>query len=158
MKKTALYSLVFGGVSLIAATGLVFAASAAGPGFSGSDFSYGMMQKRGFNRQPAFQFKADALGLTVEQLKQELDSGKNFLDIAKEKGITPEQFHEKMEAQMKIRFDEMVKAGTITQAEADQRIKFMEERQQNCPMFNSDASSTPGFGYGFGQRKMGFNR
>lgn len=65
---------------------------------------------------------ATALGITVEELKTELSSGKSIADIAKAKNVDITKVISAMTAQMKAHLDEEVASGEHTQAEADAKL------------------------------------
>ena len=59
------------------------------------------------------------LGLTEEALRTELEGGKSLAEIAKAKGKSVEGLKDVLAAQTKKRLDAAVKAGALTQAQAD---------------------------------------
>ena len=65
---------------------------------------------------------ATALGITVEELKTELSSGKSIADVAKAKNVDIAKVIAAMTAQMKAHLDEEVASGEHTQAEADAKL------------------------------------
>ena len=65
---------------------------------------------------------ATALGITVEELKTELSSGKSIADVAKAKNVDIVKVISAMTAQMKAHLDEEVASGEHTQAEADAKL------------------------------------
>ena len=65
---------------------------------------------------------ATALGITVEELKTELSSGKSIADVAKAKNVDITKVIAAMTAQMKAHLDEEVASGEHTQAEADAKL------------------------------------
>jgi len=65
---------------------------------------------------------ATALGITVEELKTELSSGKSIADVAKAKNFDIAKVIAAMTAQMKAHLDEEVASGEHTQAEADAKL------------------------------------
>ena len=77
-----------------------------------------------------FQAEASLLGVSVDEVKNAWAEGKTLIEIAKEKGVTQEQLQVKMKelrlSQMKESLQALVGKGIITQAQADQRLKFME--------------------------------
>lgn len=78
---------------------------------------------------PRLDAVAQALGMTVDELKAELEQGKRISDIAKEKGLTEEQLRQKVvEAKIQA-IQQAVKEGKIPQDRADEMIK----RLQNAP-------------------------
>ena len=65
---------------------------------------------------------ATALGITVEELKTELSSGKSIADVAKAKNVDIAKVISAMTAQMKAHLDEEVASGEHTQVEADAKL------------------------------------
>ena len=65
---------------------------------------------------------ATALGITVEELKTELSSGKSIADVAKAQNVDIAKVISAMTAQMKTHLDEEVASGEHTQAEADAKL------------------------------------
>lgn len=61
----------------------------------------------------------DLLGMDKETFMKELKSGKTLLQIAESKGVTKEQIIEVETKQFTAQLDEAVKAGKITQEQAD---------------------------------------
>ena len=116
------------GVVSLAAAGLMIApsfvqAQAGNANVNGTGNGAG----KGYGYQQSVTTKAKILGMTEDQLKTQLQT-KTMLEIAKDKGISEDQWHEKMEAAAQARW----KAKGLTQAEIDARTKTMEERQANC--------------------------
>jgi polyhydroxyalkanoate synthesis regulator phasin len=71
---------------------------------------------------------AAALGVTPEQLKSELESGKKLPQIISEHGLTAEQFKQKLLEIRKEALSKAVSEGKITQEQADRMIQKMEKR------------------------------
>jgi polyhydroxyalkanoate synthesis regulator phasin len=71
---------------------------------------------------------AGALGISVDQLKSELQSGKKMQDIVGEHGLTMEQFRQKMLELRKETIANAVSAGKLTQDQADKMLQKMEQR------------------------------
>jgi len=65
---------------------------------------------------------ATALGITVDELKTELTSGKSIADVAKAKNVDIAKVIAAMTAQMKTHLAEEVASGKHTQAEADAKL------------------------------------
>ncbi len=63
--------------------------------------------------------QAADLGISADDLKAELASGKPFYQIAAEHGVTYDDLKAKQLEQRKTRLDDMVKVGFLTQAQAD---------------------------------------
>ena len=82
-----------------------------------------------------FQQQANLLGASVDEVKNAWAQGKTMQQLATEKGISAEQLQQKMQdaakAKMKEHLQTLVSQGVITQAQADQRQTFMEQKMQN---------------------------
>lgn len=87
---------------------------------------------QGIGRQQMVTEKAKILKMNVTDLQNELNSGKTFYDIAKEKGVNVDSLHDQMEAFQKTRLQTLVDQGVITKAQMQERLDFMEQRQANC--------------------------
>ena len=70
-------------------------------------------------RRAVVEAEADLLGIKPEQLIKDLKAGQKVSDLAKDKGMTKEQFETKLVANMKPRLEVLVDHKTITQAQAD---------------------------------------
>jgi hypothetical protein len=69
-----------------------------------------------------FESEADVLGLSPNTLRQDLRSGQKVSDLARDKGMTKEQFETKVIASVKPRLETLVDHKVITQAQADKTI------------------------------------
>jgi len=65
---------------------------------------------------------ATALGITLEDLKTELSSGKSIADVAKAQNVDIAEVISAITADMKAHLDEEVASGEHTQAEADAKL------------------------------------
>ena len=130
-------------LSFIAAGGIYLATStpvfAHGPGW-----------------QTMLEQKAKILKLSVEELKQKMESGLRFFEIAEQQGISHDELYKKMRIQKKERLQKMVEAGLITEKQMKERLKWMDEKHKNCQE-NPDQCQfkQQGFKRGF---KQGFGR
>jgi len=85
---------------------------------------------------------ADKLGLTEEQVEDQLDAGIPMYQIALDNGIEQEDLADFMTEVHKTAFANAVKDGVITQQQADWMLQRMQNRYQNgpgfgnCPMHN----------------------
>ena len=70
---------------------------------------------------------AESLGITVEDLQKRLEAGERMWDIAKEKGVSTDDFRTKMDEAFKKAIAAALAAGDITQEQAD----LMNQRAQN---------------------------
>lgn len=86
-------------------------------------------------QQDMFKKQASILGISEAVVKEGWSQGKTMREIAAENGITSEQLAAKMKAaqetQMKEHLQALVTNGVITQAQADSRLKFMQEKLAN---------------------------
>lgn len=71
---------------------------------------------------------ATYLGLTEEQLRTQLASGKSLADIAKDKGKSVDGLEKAMTADLKAKLDQAVKDKRLTQAQADEILKRTNDR------------------------------
>ena len=71
---------------------------------------------------------AKALGVTTDQLRTDLASGKTIADIAKTKNVDIATVINALVNDEKTRLADAVKSGRLTQAEADQRIAGITDR------------------------------
>jgi hypothetical protein len=70
-------------------------------------------------RRAVVEAEADVLGIKPEQLLKDLKAGQKVSDLAKDKGMTKEQFETRVVANLKPRLEALVDHKTITQAQAD---------------------------------------
>ena len=117
--------LVLGsGVFTLAAAGLMLVPSMAqaqsGHGnINGNGGGYGYSQ--------SMTSKAEALGMTSDQLTAELES-KTLLEVATEKGVSEDQLHAAMQTAAQKRWE----ARGFSQEEIATRLQDMTKRQANC--------------------------
>ncbi len=126
--KTTFRKATIAGVLSLAALGVV---SASAMGFGGmSTLSADEIATR---QTTMFQNQATMIGATTDEVKNAWAEGKDFITLAKEKGVTEEQLKAKMktqrETQMKAHLATLVTKGVITQAQADKRIATMATKQ-----------------------------
>ncbi|SRR5258706_11811513 len=69
-----------------------------------------------------FESEADVVGLTPTTLREDLRKGQKISDLARDKGMTKEQFETKLIATVKPRLAALVDQKVITQAQADKVI------------------------------------
>jgi hypothetical protein len=86
-------------------------------------------------QQTMFQNEASLLGISVDEFKNDWAAGKSVAQIAQEKGMTQQQLQDKMKQtrldQMKAELQNLVTKGVITQAQADQRLQFVQQQTAN---------------------------
>ncbi|MCL5026341.1 MAG: YckD family protein [Chloroflexi bacterium] len=89
----------------------------AGPGFA-----------RGFGYQTMHESITGLLGMSSQEIHDQRLAGKSLAQIAQSKGVDVDKLVSTILASRKQALDERVKAGVITQAQADQAYQFMQER------------------------------
>jgi polyhydroxyalkanoate synthesis regulator phasin len=95
---------------------------------------------------------ADYLGLTEAQLRTQLQSGKSLADVAKAQGKTVDGLVQALYDAQKKQLDAAVKAGKLTQAQADTVLSNLKSRLTDLvngtlPRFDRDGGGMPGFGF-----------
>ena len=70
-------------------------------------------------RRAVVEAEADILGITPQTLVKDLRAGQKVSDLARDKGMTQEQFETKLVANLKPRLEALVDHKVITQAQAD---------------------------------------
>lgn len=65
---------------------------------------------------------ATALGMSEDELRTALQSGQSVADVAKAKGVEVQKVIDALVAERKTNLDKAVTDGTLTQADADQRL------------------------------------
>ena len=71
---------------------------------------------------------AKALGLSEADLRAQLRAGKSLAAVAKDKGVAVEKVVDALVAEAQQRLADAVKAGRLTQAQADERLKDLRAR------------------------------
>ncbi len=71
---------------------------------------------------------AGALGITTDQLRTALQEGKTLAQVAQDEGVSRTDLVSKLVAAAKAQLAEDVRAGRITQAQADQLSQDVEQR------------------------------
>ncbi len=123
--KTTLTKRALLGIATIAAAGAISASAMGMPGMMGNLSADEMATKH----TEMFQKQAALIGATADEVKTAWSEGKDFVTLAKEKGVTEEQLHAKVkaarDAEMKTQLQNLVAKGVITQAQADKRLATM---------------------------------
>ena len=73
-------------------------------------------------RRAVIEAEADVLGTTPQTLVKDLRAGQKVSDLARDKGMTKEQFETKLVASLKPRLQTLVEHKVITQAQADKAL------------------------------------
>lgn len=132
--KTTLTKRALLGIATIAAAGALSASAMGMPGMSGmmSNLSSDEIASK---HAEMFQKQVVLIGATSDEVKAAWAEGKDFVTLAKEKGVTEEQLKTKMKAerdtQMKTQLQNLVTKGVITQAQADKRLATMQSKFAN---------------------------
>jgi len=92
-----------------------------GGGFGHGGFGHG--GPPGHGGPASLDAAAEYLGLTEAQLHTQLESGKTLAEIVKAQGKTVDGLEKALTAATKTKLDAAVKAGAITQAQADDLLK-----------------------------------
>ena len=71
---------------------------------------------------------AGVIGVTADELRTQLQAGKTLAQVAQAKGIDQDALVDKLVAAEKTRIAAAVKAGTLTQAQADAKLADLESR------------------------------
>lgn len=73
-------------------------------------------------RHAVIESEADLLGITPKALVADLKAGQKVSDLAKDKGMTKEQFETRLIANLKPRLEALVDHKVITQPQADKAL------------------------------------
>jgi hypothetical protein len=73
-------------------------------------------------RRAEVEAEADVLGITPKALVADLRAGQKVSDLAKDKGMTKEQFETRLIASLKPRLETLVDHKVITQPQADKTV------------------------------------
>ena len=102
------------GVAALLSIGAV-SASTAGP-------TTNVHRDRHAVRAAVIESEADVLGIAPQTLVKDLKAGQKVGDLARDKGITQEQFEARLGASLKPRLETLVDKKVITQAQADRLL------------------------------------
>ncbi|MEO5679482.1 MAG: hypothetical protein ABIS47_07435 [Acidimicrobiales bacterium] len=97
---------------------------------------------------PGLATAAKAIGVTEAELRTALESGKSIADLAKSKNVEVKVVIDAIVAEHKAKLAEEVKAGHLTQAQADERAATLEQRVTD--MVNHAGLPAPGGRHGPG--------
>jgi len=115
------------GVAALLSIGVVTASAAANPTPKPTSSANAGTQKpstdrhadRRAIRRAIIESEADVLGIKPETLVKDLKEGQKVSDLAKDRGMTKEQFETKLVATLRPRLEALVDHKVITQAQAD---------------------------------------
>lgn len=99
---------------------------------------------------------ASYLGVTEEQLRTEIASGKSLAEVAKAKGKAVDGLVDALVADAKTKIAAAVTAGRLSQGEADRVTASLEEHVTELVNSNIAPRVGPGrgFGFGFGHERL----
>jgi hypothetical protein len=151
MKKTILITSIVVVAVAVLGVGVAFAQGTQPPSRGG------MM---GWMHDYVEQALAAKLGLTEEQVEDQFAAGKTMFQIALDNGIKQEDVAAFLLEVHKDAFASAVKAGVVTQVQADWMLQRMQSRgfgngTGNCPMQNGQQA---GNSYGRGMMQNGAGR
>lgn len=105
-------------------------------------------------QQTAFQNEAALLGISVDEVKNAWAEGKTLQQLAQDHGITADQLQQKLKdyslQQIKDQLQTLVSQGVITQAQADQRLQFIQNNQNKTGKMGHRGGGMMGFYRGMG--------
>lgn len=151
MHKKTMVTVITLGVLTLIGVGVVSAQGLGGFGL-GSNATPEEIATQATNR---FQAEADLLGTDVNTVKNAWAEGKTLSDLATQLGVDQTTLQQKLKDQRQTRQKEhlqaMVDQGVITQDQADQRLKYMEENGgqglgRGQGRHNGQAGGCPGLG------------
>jgi len=122
--KKFLIGLVMVSLAFVTVAGISFAAEDKSANNPATSFVNGC---RGFFGGAAEEL-SKLLGLKTEEIVEQRNSGKSLADIAKDQGVAQDEVVSTMLKARKELLDERVKAGIITQEQADLMLERMQSR------------------------------
>jgi len=122
-----------------------------GGGYRGG-FRHGGFGHGGFAHGGPMSLSAAAsyLGLTEAELRTQLESGTSLAQVAKDKGKSVDGLKTALTDQAKQTLDAAVKAGNLTQAEADQMLSGLSQRLDDMINGTGGMHADGDGGHGFG--------
>jgi hypothetical protein len=121
-----------------------------GPMMGGPRAGGYMAGRAGFGYQTMYDALTQLLGMTAEQIHTERLAGNSLVQIAAGKGKSEADVVGALLGARKAALDARVKAGTITQAQADAAYKFMEQRIKDSVTRTQVGPNRPADGQGLG--------
>jgi hypothetical protein len=115
----------------------------------------------GFGYQTMTNAVSKLLGMSADDIHAARDAGQSLVQIAQSKGKTETDLINALMAERKAAIEARVKAGTLTQAQADAALKLMTERIKQAVNraehgpFGPTESPRLGLGRGDGQGQPG---
>jgi hypothetical protein len=131
------------------------AKDSGGVPFFGGDGHGGFGPHRGHGGGMSLDAAATYLGLSQTELRTELESGKTLAEIATAGGKTAAGLKQALSDAAKSKLDAAVKAGTLTQAQADELQTRLDAQLDDLIAGKAGPAPGPGFGHGFGRHRFG---
>jgi hypothetical protein len=94
------------------------------------------------------------LGMTDDEIEAGFNSGKTMYDMAKEKGMSEDDFKKALLEEKGRAIDKAVSDGTITKTEGDSAKDILKNNIDSCTGIPGSARGTRGTGHGFGKGHM----
>ncbi|MCD9020809.1 hypothetical protein [Cohnella silvisoli] len=110
----------------------------------------------GFRAPLDFSAAAKVLGLSADQVKEQLSAGKSLADLATDKGVDVQKLIDAEKTALTSSINQAVKDGKLTQTEADKQLKDVAniaEKIVNGKGFGEGHRHGGGHGRGFGGEK-----
>jgi uncharacterized protein YaiL (DUF2058 family) len=85
-------------------------------------------------RRAVFEAEADVLGIKPATLRDDLKRGQKISDLARDKGMTKEQFADKLAASLRPRLEQLIGSKEITRTQADRVIDTI--KKGHIPFWN----------------------
>jgi len=149
--KKFLIGLVMVSLAFVTVAGISFAAEDKSTSNPATSFVNGC---RGFFGGAAEEL-SKLLGLKAEEILEQRNSGKSLADIAKDQGVAEDKVVSTMLEAKKELLDERVKAGVITQEQADLMLERMQSRITERIQNPAAGSGCGGGGCGMGGQGAG---
>lgn len=99
--------------------------------------------RRDFVRKAILESAADAIGITFDELRAELQSGDSIADVAGEQGVTLDAVKAAITAGPEAKLDEAVANGRITQERADKALARLTEDLDEILDRSKEPAATP---------------
>lgn len=98
----------------------------------------------GMDDMPGMTAVAEALGMEPTALIEALHSGQTLTQLAETQGVDMQVVTDAMFAAAETHLAELVAAGTLTQAQADEHLATMSEHSAEMPMFSGEGCAMMG--------------
>jgi len=110
----------------------------------GMMMGHGRGMMLGMDDMPGMTAVAEALGMESDALIEALHSGQTLAQIAEDQGVDVQAVTDAMFAAAETHLAELVAAGTLTQAQADDHLATMHDHLADMPMVSGTGCSLMG--------------